>query len=214
MAQCISVSIFEDNKSLRIGLSQLIERNPDLELYGAYPDCNNLLKDLKRATPDVVLMDIHMPGINGIEAVYLIRQKYPEIKILMQTIFEDDNKVFKSICAGASGYLLKNTTGPKLMEAIHDVMDGGAPMTPVIARKVLEMIQKNSASKSDEVFMLTEKEKQVLSLLTQGLSYKMIASELNITIDGIRYHIRKIYEKLHVHSMTEAVSKAIREKLV
>src|SRR6185295_931696 len=109
----IKVSIFEDNKSLRNGLSQLIERTPGFELYGAYPDCNNLVKELNLATPDVVLMDIHMPGINGIEGVGMIRHHFPAVKILMQTIFEEDDKVFQSICAGASGYLLKNTPGAK-----------------------------------------------------------------------------------------------------
>ncbi|MFI5134497.1 MAG: response regulator [Chitinophagales bacterium] len=210
----IKVSIFEDNKSLLDGLSQLIECTPGFELYGAYHDCSNLIHDLKLATPDVVLMDIHMPGINGIEGVQMIRKHFPEVKILMQTIFDDDDMVFQSICAGASGYLLKNTPGPRLIEAIHDVIAGGAPMSPVIASKVLNMFQKNAAPGSGEVFILNEKEKQVLSFLTQGLSYKMIASELNITIDGVRFYIRKIYEKLHVHSMTEAVSKALKHKLV
>lgn len=214
MEKRINISIFEDNKSLRNGLSQLIESNPDFELYGAYPDCNNLLKDIGNATPDLVLMDIHMPGINGIEAVILIRKHFPAIKILMQTIFEDDDKIFQSICAGASGYLLKNTPGVKLIEAIHEVIAGGAPMTPVIASKVMCMLQKNAAPMAGEVFMLNEKEKHVLSLLTQGLSYKMIAAEMNITIDGVRFYIRRIYEALHVHSMTEAVSKAIKHKLV
>ncbi len=210
----IRVSIFEDNKALRNGLSQIIENAPGLELYGAYPDGNNLVNDLSLATPDVVLMDIHMPGVNGIEAVMLIRQHYPAVKILMQTIFEDEDKVFQSICAGASGYLLKNIPGVKLIDAIHEVMAGGGPMTPVIAGKVLMMMQKSSPAKSDEVFILNEKEKKVLTLLTQGLSYKMIASEINITIDGVRFYIRKIYQKLHVHSMTEAVSKGIKHKLV
>lgn len=214
MEQAIKVSIFEDNKSLRNGLSQLIEGSPDFELYGAYADCNNLLKDLALATPDVVLMDIHMPGLNGIEGVILIRKHFPEVKILMQTIFEDDDMVFQSVCAGASGYLLKNTPGAKLTEAIHEVMAGGAPMTPVIASKVLNMFQKNSPSKSGEIFMMNEKEKEILSLLTQGLSYKMIASEQKISIDGVRFYIRKIYDKLHVHSMSEAIAKAIKQKIV
>ena len=210
----IKVSIFEDNKSLRNSLSQLIDLTPGFELYGAYTDCNHLLENFKEATPDVALMDIHMPGVNGIEAVLMIRQHFQNVKILMHTIFEDDDMVFQSVCAGASGYLLKNTPGAKLIEGIREVIAGGAPMTPVIASKLLTMFQKNSAPKSREVFMLNEKEKQVLSLLTLGLSYKMIASEMNIYIDGVRFYIRKIYEKLHVHSMTEAVSKALKHKLV
>lgn len=214
MDQPIKVSIFEDNKSLRNGLSQLIGRTPGFELYGAYPDCNHLFENLNRAMPDVILMDIHMPGMNGIEGVILIRTHFPDVKVLMQTVFEEDDLVFQSVCAGASGYLLKSTTGAKMIEAIREVMDGGAPMTPVIAGKVLKMFQQDSAPKSNEVFILNEKEKEVLGFLTQGLSYKMIAAEMNISIDGVRFYIRKIYDKLHVHSMSEAIAKGIKNKIV
>ncbi len=160
--------------------------------------------------PHVVLMDIQMPGINGIEGVKVITSHFPEIKIIMQTVVEDDDKIFASICNGASGYLLKNTTPSKLLQAIVEVHEGGAPMTPLIAQKVLDKFRRQSPASSKELSTLSAREKEILECLVEGMSYKMIAASCKISIDTVRFHIRHIYEKLHVSSKSEAVSKAIR----
>ena len=210
----IRVIIFEDNNSLRNGLNQLIEGSHGYSCVGAFPDCSNLLKNIEDTKPDVVLMDIEMPGMNGIEGVKILRDKKPELKVLMQTIFEENEKIFQSICAGASGYILKNTSPSRILEAIKETYEGGAPMSPSIATKVLKMIQiQNGLSKSNS-FNLTEREKEVLSCLVKGMSYKLIADACFISVDTVRGHIRNIYEKLHVHSKSEAVVKAIKGKIV
>ncbi len=210
----IRVVIFEDNNSLRNGLNQLIEGSNGYSCVGAFPDCSNLLKKIEETKPDVVLMDIEMPGMNGIEGVKLLRDKKPELKVLMQTIFEENEKIFQSICAGASGYILKNTSPSRILEAIKETYEGGAPMSPSIATKVLKMMQvQNGLSKSNS-FNLTEREKEVLSCLVKGMSYKLIAEACFISVDTVRGHIRNIYEKLHVHSKSEAVAKAIKGKIV
>ena len=210
----IRVIIFEDNNSLRNGLNQLIEGSNGYSCVGAFPDCSNLLKKIEDTKPDVVLMDIEMPGMNGIEGVKILREKKPELKVLMQTIFEENEKIFQSICAGASGYILKNTSPSRILEAIKETYEGGAPMSPTIATKVLKMMQvQNGLSKSSS-FILTEREKEVLSCLVKGMSYKLIADACFISVDTVRGHIRNLYEKLHVHSKSEAVAKAIKGKIV
>ena len=210
----IRVVIFEDNNSLRNGLNQLIEGSNGYTCVGAFPDCSNLLKKIEDTNPDVVLMDIEMPGISGIEGVKILRDKKPGLKVLMQTIFEENEKIFESICAGASGYILKNTSPSRILEAIKETYEGGAPMSPTIATKVLKMMQaQNGLSKSNS-FNLTEREKEVLSCLVKGMSYKLIADACFISVDTVRGHIRNIYEKLHVHSKSEAVAKAIKGRIV
>ena len=209
----IKVVIFEDNLLLRESLFQLINGTSGFTCVGAFRNCNDVIYDITKTTPDVVLMDIQMPGKTGIEGVKMIREKFPEIKIIMQTVVEDEEKIFASICNGASGYLLKNTTPARLLEAIMEVNSGGAPMTPSIAQKVLEKFRKQSPS-SNELGNLTDREKEILECLVEGMSYKMIASSCNIRIDTVRHHIRNIYEKLHVNSKSEAVVKAIRGRIV
>jgi DNA-binding NarL/FixJ family response regulator len=162
-------------------------------------------------------MDIAMPGMTGIEAVLKLKNEFPNIQILMQTVFEDDERVFDSICAGASGYILKNHLNTKLIEAIHEMRFGGSPMSPTIARKVLNKMQSvASAIKPEQApdYKLTPREKEVLGCIVEGLAYKMIADKLNISYETVRSHIKKIYEKLHVASLTEAVSKAMKERIV
>lgn len=210
----IRVAIFEDNNSLREGLYQLVNGSNGFTCVGAYADCDGILKNIELAKPDVVLMDIEMPGINGIEGLKLLQENFPKIKILMQTIFEDNEKIFESICAGASGYILKNTPSSRILEAIIETIDGGAPMSPSIATKVLKMVQQPSRNFNKETFNLSEREKEVLFYLVKGKSYKLIADSCNISIDTVRSHIRNIYEKLHVHSKGEAVSKAIKRNIV
>ncbi len=212
----IRVTVFDDHKKVRDALSIIIKGTPGLEWGGGFPNCNNVLKDVEKADPDVILMDIEMPGTTGINAVKMVSEKFPAIKVIMQTIFDEDDKIFYSICFGASGYILKSTPPAQIIEAIKDVYNGGAPMTPQIASKVLNLFQKNLSEKqiADVDYNLSKREKEVLELLVKGLSYKLIANELNISYDTVHSHIRKIYEKLHVASMTEAVSKALKENLV
>ena len=210
----IRVIVFEDNNSLRNGLFQLVEGSDGFTCVGAFPDASNLLKNIDETKPDVVLMDIEMPGMNGIEAVKILHDKKPELKILMQTIFEENEKIFQSICAGASGYILKNTTPARILEAIKETFEGGAPMSPSIATKVLKMVKVQNVTSKNISFNLTEREKEVLSCLVKGMSYKLIADACFISIDTVRGHIRNIYEKLHVHSKSEAVAKAIKKNIV
>ena len=209
----IKVTIFEDNKSLRMGLYQLINGSEGFECAGAFENCLNLLEDIKSTHPDVVLMDIQMPGINGIEAVRILHEKYPDLKILMQTIFEESDKIFQSILAGASGYILKNTSPSRILDFIKETYDGGAPMSPSVATKVLKMVGQQPPEKVN-TFNLSEREKEILSCLVKGMSYKLIADACFISIDTVRGHIRNIYEKLHVHSKGEAIAAAIKDRIV
>ena len=210
----IKVAIFEDNKSLLESLKQLINGADGMTCTGAFADANKLVHNIQLANPDVVMMDINMPGISGIEAVRMIKEKFPNVQILMQTVFDDNDKIFAAICAGASGYMLKKTTPQKMLEAIQETYQGGAPMTPSVAVKVLQMFRLQTGVEKNEFIDLSEREKEILSLLVKGKSYKAVASACFISIDTVSTHVRHIYEKLHVHSKSEAVAKAIFQKLV
>ena len=210
----IRVTIFEDNHSLRDGLFQLINGTPDFECVGAYANCNSLLKNIDESQPDVVLMDIEMPGMNGIDAVKILKDKHPEIKILMETIFEDNEKIFQSICNGADGYILKNTSPVQILSSIKEIYEGGAPMAPSIASKVLKMFKQQSPYVAKNAFDLTDREKEILQRLVEGMSYKLIADACFISADTVNGHIKNIYKKLQVHSKSEAVVKAIRGRIV
>ena len=211
----IRVSIFEDNKHLRETFQYLLSTAEGFSCAGAYADCSNMINDLGAHPCDVVLMDIEMPGMNGIEATKFIKKEFPEINILIQTVFYEDEYIFNAICAGASGYILKSTTPDGYLEAIKDVQAGGSPMTPGIARRVLELFKHNLQPDTPaKDYNLTAQEKKILQLLVQGKSYKMIASELFVAMDTVKTHVSNIYAKLHVHSGTEAVSLALRNKIV
>jgi len=210
----IRVTVFEDNKHLSESLFYLINGTPGFICAGAYHDCSDLLFKIKQSNPDVILMDIEMPGISGIEAVRIIKKEYPGIQILMQTIFYDDENIFNAICAGASGYLLKTTSPAGYIEAIKDVNNGGSPMSGSVARKVLEIFQKHISPAQTNNYQLTPKEKEILQHMVQGKSFKMIADVMGISYETVRTHMKSIYNRLHVNSNTEAVSKAIREKIV
>ena len=208
----IKVIIFDDNDSLRDSITMLLQDTPHLALVGSYAHCLDVKENITTSQPDVVIMDIDMPGMNGIEGVKQIRENFPSLQILMLTVFDDDEKVFAALKAGANGYILKNAEPQHLLHAISEVYNGGAPMTPGIAKKILHQFQ-TILPEEEKDYHLSTREKEVLSLLVDGLSYKMIAAKLGITYDTVRAHMKKIYEKLHVASMTEAVAKAITQNI-
>jgi DNA-binding NarL/FixJ family response regulator len=210
----IKVTIFEDNTSLRRGLTTLINGSDGFECGGAFGNCDNLIKNITDTKPDVVLMDIEMPGMDGIEAVKRLKPQFPEIKILMETIFEDDEKVFHSICNGAEGYILKNTPPAQILNAIREIHEGGAPMTPSIASKVLAMFKSGTSFTKDESYNLTDREIEVLKYLVDGMSYKAVVDKCFVSLDTVSSHVKNIYKKLQVHSKSEAISKAIKGKIV
>lgn len=211
MEKKICYIICEDNNDYRESLVSFLDEDDELVCCGSFTNAEDILDKINTSQPDVVLMDIDMPGKNGIEALKEIKQLTPLKEVIMLTIFEDRENVFEALCTGASGYLLKNTSPEITAASIKEVMNGGAAMSPVIARKTLQFFQKPL---KDNAHGLTAQERQVLTLLVNGLSYKMIAAKMDVVIDTIRYHIKKIYDKLHVHSAPEAVAKAIRDKLV
>jgi DNA-binding NarL/FixJ family response regulator len=206
----IKIVIFEDNDRLRDSLVALFKGMDEYEVTGDYNNCNEAATIARVYKPDVVLMDIDLPGESGIKGVFKIKESYPQAAIIMYTVFEDDEKLFQCLCAGANGYLLKKTAPSKLIDAIQEVIVGGAPMSPSIARKVLNSFQHGKTNRYD----LSAREVEVLNLLTKGYSTKMIAAELNISFDTARYHLKNIYNKLHVNCGKEAIAKALGERIV
>lgn len=207
----IKVVVYEDNARLRESLLLLLSNDPAYEATGAFANCNNAIRDMYACEPELVIMDIDMPGINGIDAVKIIKENFPEIKIIMHTVFEDDARIFDSICAGADGYLLKKTTPAKLLDSLAEVMLGAVPMSPFVAQRVVQYFR---AKEVRPDYNLTVREKEILQLLVKGNSYKMIAAQLNISVDTVKKHLQNTYHKLHVSCGTEAVAKAIRQKIV
>lgn len=209
----IRVAVYDDNKSRRESLQAFISLSPDLVHAGSFENCADILQDVAFAKPDIILMDIEMPGGNGIDGVRVIKQNHPQIKIIMQTAFDDDDKVFAALQAGAEGYILKTASVIQIAQSIDEVIKGGAAMTPSIALKVMRYFgQHQTVTLSD--YKLSPKENEVLKKLATGLSYKMIADELGVSYFTVNNHVKKIYEKLQVHSLGEAVALAHKEKLV
>jgi two-component system, NarL family, response regulator LiaR len=209
----IRVSIFEDNTEIREFLSETISLSEELFLVGAYPNANDVLKIVKKDKPDVVLMDIQMPGISGIEALEKIKSQNIEVQVLMQTVFEDNARIFAAICAGASGYILKDSSPERYVDAIIEVYQGGSSMSPAIARKVMTMFSEQN--KKQETFQaLSSTEQRVLECLVKGMSYKMIAAECKVSFSTVNFHLKNIYRKLHVNSATEAVMQAVQRHLI
>lgn len=210
----IHIVIYEDNIFLRKSIADLITSSNQLGLLGAFENCDHVEEEMKTLQPDVVLMDIEMAGTDGLQGLKKIRNYSQKIHVIMLTVFDDNERVFEAICNGASGYLLKKTPPEKIVEAVIDVVNGGAPMTSSIARKVLQLFPKATTSNNDEVNKLSMREQEVLQLLVNGNSYKMIASEMNITHQTVQTFIKRIYEKLQVHSATEAIAKAFPNRKI
>ena len=209
----IKVLVYEDNPQLRDTLSILLNGTDGYDFVGAFANCSEIITDVEMLKPDVILMDINMPEMDGIEGLKKLRTKNTDVKVLMLTVFDDNQNVFESIRNGANGYILKKTPPAKLLEYINEAQTGGAPMTSSIATQVLKMFSAQNHANNEE-YDLSEREKAVLQLLVNGYSYKLIAAELFIAIDTVRSHIKKIYDKLHVNSKGEAVAKAIKSKVV
>jgi DNA-binding NarL/FixJ family response regulator len=210
----IRVLMFEDNKNFRESLSMYLANIEDIYLLGAYNDPVDVLKLVQKYNPDVVLMDIQMPNKSGLEALREIKKHFIHVKVLIQTVFEDDDKVFNAICNGANGYILKNPKPESYVIAIREVFAGGSHLSPSIAAKILGMFQQQFGAKTENYIELTKREKEILQYMVKGYSYKMIADECFVSITTICTHIRHIYEKLHVNSAPEAVVKALEWKLV
>lgn len=211
----IRVVIVEDNSTIREGLKLLIDGTDGYSCEAVYSNCEDLLTEIQKIKIDVILMDIDLPGISGIEGIRRIKKIFDDILILILTVYDENDLIFEALCAGASGYLVKKTPPAKLLDAIKDAYEGGAPMTSNIARKVVDYFQKKKPMHKDaESISLTKREKEVLSGLVEGNSYRAIADELNVSLDTVRFHFRNIYKKMHVHSQSEAVVKAIKEGLV
>lgn len=208
----ISIAIYDDNKNRRESLQTLVELTPDMQCVGMYENCNLIVQNAESNLPDLILMDIEMPGTDGITGVSLLKTKFPSVKIIMQTAFDEDDKVFAAIKAGAEGYLLKSASAQQIIQSIQEVIAGGASMSPSIALKVMRYFNQNSTIQID--YNLTPKEAQVLKLLANGLSYKMVADQMSISYFTVNNHIKKIYDKLHVHSLGEAVALAHKERLI
>jgi len=205
----ISVSIVEDNDKLRGTLARVINRADGFRCVSDHANAEDALKDVPQVKPDVVLMDINLPGMNGVECVRQLKQLLPQTQVMMLTVYEDTENIFNALAAGANGYMLKRTSTKELLEAIHEVHRGGSPMTMHIARKVVSSFQKTAAT-AQPTENLSEREQQVLDLLSQGLMYKEIADKLEISYETVHTYIRRIYEKLQVRTRTEAVAKFLR----
>jgi DNA-binding NarL/FixJ family response regulator len=210
----ISVIIVEDNKIIRESLFSLINGTDGLSCIASYGDCESMFSDTKLGKTDIVLMDIALLGMDGIQGVKIIKEKYPDVDILMLTIYEENQKIFDALLAGACGYLVKKTPPALLLEAIKDAVNGGSPMSSQIARKVVNLFRQNKIDRKGVQSLLSEREKEVLNGLSNGKSYQEIAENLFISIDTVRQHIRNIYSKLQVHSQSEAVASAIRKGLI
>jgi len=208
----ISISIVEDNDKLRGTLAKVIDRTDGFRFASDYGSAEDALAGLPKVKPDVVLMDINLPGMNGVECVRQLKTLLPATQVMMLTVYEDTENIFNALAAGASGYMLKRTPAKELIEAIHEVKRGGSPMTTHIARKVVQSFQKSAGQQqaANDLSELSEREQQVLDLLSQGLIYKEIADKLQISYETVHTYIRRIYEKLQVRTRTEAVAKFLQ----
>lgn len=209
----IQVSIYEDNNKLRELLELLVDNTEGLQIIGTYPNCSNIAREIRHSQPDVIIMDIDMPDCNGVEGVRLVKEFDVTIRVLMHTVFDDDEKLFACLSNGADGYLLKKDSSLRLIQAVRDVYEGGSPMSPGIARRVLQTFHQPLRVEENE-YHITPREKQILELLARGFTYRMIAIECTISVETVRRHLKNIYQKLHVQCGPEAVAKAIRAHII
>jgi len=212
-APTLKVAVLEDQVRIRESLGILINSTPGYRCIAASGSVDEALVQFAREAPDVVLVDIGLPFVSGIEGIRILKRRYPAVQTLILTVYDDDERIFKALCAGAVGYLLKNVRPSRLIEAIREVANGGAPISPEIARKVIALFQKVHPTVDPEQ-ELTPHEMRILKLLVDGYNYKTAASELNVSVNTISFHVRRIYEKLQVHSKSEAVAKALRAYLI
>ena len=209
----IRVAIIEDRREIRDGLAALIGGTDGFQCAGAYRTMEEALEKIEDALPDVALVDIGLPGMSGIEGLAILRERYPKLLLLMLTIYDDDERIFDAMCAGASGYLLKKTPPARLLDSLREAVAGGAPMSPEVARRVILLFREIRPPERAD-YDLKPNETRLLKLLVEGYNYKTAAAELGVTVHTVSFHLRSIYEKLQVHTKTEAVSKALRNRLV
>jgi DNA-binding NarL/FixJ family response regulator len=209
----IKVAIIEDLRQIREGLATLIDLTEGYRCAGRYGSVEEALSGISRDVPDVVLSDIGLPGMNGIEGVRILKERYPQLVVLMLSVYEDDERIFDALCAGATGYLLKKTPPARLIESLKEAFEGGAPMSPEVARRVITLFRDFRPPQRAD-YDLTPHETRLLKLLVEGHNYKTAAFELNVSVNTVSFHLKKIYEKLQVHSKSEAVAKALRDHLV
>lgn len=209
----IKIIIYEDNHALRKSIELLLLTQPGYEIAGSFDNANNAEEEIKQLHPDLVILDIDLPGRKGTEVVAAIKEKFPSVIVVMHTVFEEDEKLFASLCAGANGYILKKTSPDRFLQYIDEALQGGAPFSPSIAQRILKTFQQPEQPLSEN-YKLSEREKEVLVFLVKGYTYKAIAAELSISMDTVRKHVCRIYDKLHVSCGKEAVALAIRQRLV
>ncbi len=207
----LTLLIYEDNQRLRQSLELLLNNDVDFKVAATYHHCNEVADQVLAYEPDLVIMDIDLPGTSGVDGVKRIKEVRPATRVVMYTVFDDDDRIFRSICNGADGYLLKNTPPLKLVHALHDLQEGNTPMSPFVAQRVFQFFRQQQLQPD---YQLTRRELEVLQLLVGGNSYKMIADQCYVSIDTIKKHLQNIYAKLHVSCGTEAVAKALRERIV
>ena len=209
----ITIAIVEDHPDIRMGTSYILRNTPGYRVVGEYATAEECLEHFAEISPDVILMDIHLPGMSGIDATARIKAQHPRVEIVILSVLDDDDNIFRTICAGASGYVTKPVLPGQLVEAVEHAFSGGTPMSPHIARKVLELFRQNVPPAQSD-YQLTPRELEVLELLIEGDDYKLIAEKLYLSLFTVRAHIRNIYDKLHVHSKSQAVAKALRERVI
>jgi DNA-binding NarL/FixJ family response regulator len=209
----IKVAIIEDLRDVREGLAMLINGTSGYSCVGSFRSMEEAIAKLGREPPDIVLTDIGLPGMDGIEGIKILREQFPNLPCIALSVYDDDERIFAALCAGAVGYLLKNTQPARLLESLREVQAGGAPMSPEVARRVITLFQ-NFTPPKNASYHLTPQEKELLKLLVEGHSYKTAAYHLDLSIHTVSFHLRNVYEKLQVHSKSEAVAKALREQIV